>query len=245
MTSDNAPDIRALLEAEAAHAPAPSGMTSKNILRARARRTMLLSASALGIMLAVTSVSFAALSIGGDNARLDPAADGWIAITDIAQLQKDGVVYNASYGAFAVWNEGEPLVVSEVVPHIEEQRERALFCTTSETFDGPHGEKFDRRGYYYGGPARHGLDRYESRVDEEVLYFDPDHLSKGPARGQGPALEPVGRFCSEEHIEAEPGFAAPARSTGISRFGVTVLAPSSAIATKGGNPVAPARSGGS
>lgn len=132
----------------------------------------------------------------------------WTPITTIDELQRELVVYGPSYRAFAVWNEGDPLVLSALVPHME--GERALFCTTSQQFGGPHGEKFDVRGYYYGGPAQHGLDRYESQVQDGVVQFDPQELIQGPARGEGPALEPAGSFCTEDHTEREPGFAATA-----------------------------------
>ena len=206
MRNDDAPDIRALLDAEADQAPRPAGMTRANLRRARLQRTAVASASVFAIVLVLAGVGFAASWIANERDPIPPANNGWVAIADVEQLQLETVIYDSSHRAFAVWNEGNPLVLSALVPHME--GERALFCTTSQQFGGPHGEKFDARGYYYGGPAQWGLDRYESRVQDGVVQFDPQDLNQGPARGEGPALEPAGRFCTEDHTEREPGFAA-------------------------------------
>lgn len=208
MRSDDAADIQALLQSEAENAPRPAGMSRANLRRGRVQRMAATFASVFAIVVVVAAVGFATTWVTGDRNPIKPAADGWVAIADVERLQSEGVIYDPSDRAFAVWNEGRPLVLSALVPHIPGREERALFCTTSQTFAGPHGEKFDVRGYYYGGPARHGLDRYESRVRDGVVQFDPRRLIQGAARGEGPALEPAGRFCTEDHTESEPGFAA-------------------------------------
>jgi hypothetical protein len=43
-----------------------------------------------------------------------------------------------------------------------------------------HGEKFDRRGNYYGGPAQKGLDRYPVTVKGSSVFVDFDRLIGGP-----------------------------------------------------------------
>lgn len=211
MRNDDAADIRALLRAEADNAPRPGSMSPENLRRARLRRNTVAIASVFAIVVLVAGVGFAATWVTAERDRIDPASDGWVAITGVEELRNEGVVYDPSPRAFAVWNEGQPLVLSALVPHIPGQEERALFCTTSQTFDGPHAERFDVRGYYYGGPARHGLDRYESRVEDGVVLFDPQQLSQGAPRSEGPALEPAGSFC--HYTESEPGFAATADPT--------------------------------
>lgn len=208
MRDDDAPDIRALLDAEADQAPRSAGMTRANLRRGGLQGTAVASASVFAIVLVLTGVGFAASWIANERDPIPPANNGWVAIADVEQLQLETVIYDPSHRAFAVWNEGDPLVLSALVPHME--GERALFCTTSQQFGGPHGEKFDARGYYYGGPAQRSLDRYESRVEDGVVQFDPQERIQGPARGEGPALEPAGSFCTEDHTEREPGFAATA-----------------------------------
>ena len=59
MRNDDAPDIRALLHAEAEHAPRPAGMTRDNLRRARTQRAAVVSSSIFSILLAVTGVAFA------------------------------------------------------------------------------------------------------------------------------------------------------------------------------------------
>jgi hypothetical protein len=210
MRDDDASDIRALLKTEAEGTPRPAGMSWENLRRARVQRMAVAFAWMFAVVVVVAGVAFAATWVISERDPIRPASDGWVAIADVEQLQNESVVYDPSHRAFAVWNQGQPLVLSALVPHIPGQEERALFCTTSQQFGGPHGEKFDVRGYYHGGPARHGLDRYESRVEDGVVRFDPQELIQGPARGEGPALEPAGRFCTEDHTEREPGFAATA-----------------------------------
>lgn len=213
MRSDDAADIRALLQSEADNAPRPAGMSRANLRRGVVQRMEVAFASVFAIVVVLAGVGFAATWVTSDRDPINPSSGGWVAIADVEQLQSEGVVYDPSHRAFAVWNEGQPLVLSALVPHIPGQEERALFCTTSQTFDGPHAERFDVRGYYYGGPARHGLDRYESRVQDGVVQFAPQELMAGPTRGEGPALEPAGPFCTEDHTEREPGFAATADPT--------------------------------
>ncbi len=206
MRDDDAADIRALLHAEADQAPHPAGMTRVNLRRARVQRTAVTFASVFAILVVLAGVGIAAAWVAGDRDPINPASGGWVAIADVEELQDEGVIYDPSHRAFAVWNEGEPLVLSAVVPHFP--GERALFCTSSQTFDGPHGERFDVRGYYYGGPAQRGLDRYETRVVDGVVQFDPSRLNEGPPRGGGAELDRSARFCAEDDVERAPGFAA-------------------------------------
>jgi hypothetical protein len=63
-------------------------------------------------------------------------------------------------------------------------------------FETPtHGEKFDRRGTYYGGPAQKGLDRFLVTVEGSSIFVDFDHLIEGPERGEEDPLDPEGPFC--------------------------------------------------
>jgi Rieske Fe-S protein len=63
-------------------------------------------------------------------------------------------------------------------------------------FETPtHGEKFDRRGYYYGGPAARGLDRFPVRLQGDAVYVDLDRIIQGPARKTHPTIGPTGPLC--------------------------------------------------
>jgi hypothetical protein len=66
MRDDDAPDIRALLRAEAEHAPRPSGMGQESFRKASAHRTAFLSASILSIVLVIAAIGFGATWIAYD-----------------------------------------------------------------------------------------------------------------------------------------------------------------------------------
>jgi Rieske Fe-S protein len=66
-------------------------------------------------------------------------------------------------------------------------------------FETPtHGEKFDRRGNYYAGPASKGLDRYPIAVEGDAIYVDLETVIPGPERGTEEPLEPEGSFCDSD-----------------------------------------------
>lgn len=114
-------------------------------------------------------------------------------VASLEDLREREVMLLEDYDIFLVYNEGEPLALSADAQHVGDQVE---FCRSSRMFESPaHGEKFDIRGYYYGGPAMRGLDRYPVRVEGDGVYVDVDHPIHGPARGEGPARDPEGRFC--------------------------------------------------
>jgi Rieske Fe-S protein len=122
------------------------------------------------------------------------------------ELREEGVVFLDDHDLYVVWDEGEPLALSADAQHIGDD---VLFCRSSGLFESPaHGEKFDRRGYYYGGPAQSGLDRYPVRIDRGYVFVDVAHPIPGPPRGAGPAQEPRGPFCDTfaPVEEGEPGF---------------------------------------
>ncbi|MDQ3646399.1 MAG: Rieske 2Fe-2S domain-containing protein [Actinomycetota bacterium] len=109
-------------------------------------------------------------------------------------LQEREVLFLEDHHVFLVLNEGEPLALSDDPQHLE--GEHTEWCESSQMFETPtHGEKFDRRGNYYGGPAAKGLDRYAVRVDGDAIYLDLDKVIPGPERGAEKPLEPEGPFC--------------------------------------------------
>ena len=105
----------------------------------------------------------------------------------------------------AVDDHGERLALGGWSPHTPDRAERVLYCRSSEQFVGSHGERFDIRGRYYGGPAPRGLAPISLKVEGGIVYVDPGRVGSGAERTEE-ALEPAGRFCAEDAGEAEPGF---------------------------------------
>ncbi len=108
-------------------------------------------------------------------------------------LREQEVIFLEDKAVFLVYNEGDPLALSADAQHLGDQVE---YCSSSEMFESPaHGEKFDRRGYYYGGPAQRGLERFPVRIQDDGVYIDLEQPIQGPARGEGPVQEPAGALC--------------------------------------------------
>ncbi len=115
------------------------------------------------------------------------------AVMSLGELRDKGVVFVADESLHVVWNEGTPVALSADAQHVGDE---VRFCSSSGMFESAaHGEKFDGRGLYYGGPARRGLDRYPVRVEGGAIFVDLEHPITGPPRGAGPVQEPKGRFC--------------------------------------------------
>lgn len=113
----------------------------------------------------------------------DPAAS-------LEQLREEEVLFLDEHNIFLVYNEGDPLALLDDPQHLD--GEHTEWCESSQLFETPtHGEKFDRRGNYYGGPAAKGLDRYPVRIEGDGLYIDLDQLIPGPERGAEKPLEPL------------------------------------------------------
>lgn len=126
-----------------------------------------------------------------------------IRVTDLDSLNERGVIYVPDLKVFVVANDPRPLALSATDPHLGH---RDLYCPTSEMFEGAHGEKFNRLGFYFSGPAPRGLDRVAVHLDGDAVYVDPNERTQGPPRGAGNP-EPAGRFCPAGAPEAPPGFA--------------------------------------
>lgn len=125
------------------------------------------------------------------------ASGAWTAgedpVASLRQLQEQEVLFLEQHAAFLVYNQGDPLALSADAQHVGDEVE---FCESSQMFESPaHGEKFDIRGYYYGGPAAKGLDRYPVRIEGDGIFVDLDRPIAGPPRGAGAVMEPQGSFC--------------------------------------------------
>ncbi|MGH2808170.1 MAG: Rieske (2Fe-2S) protein [Actinomycetota bacterium] len=114
-------------------------------------------------------------------------------VVSLEELREREVIYLEEQEIFVVYHEGEPIALSADAQHIGDKVE---FCETSRLFESEaHGEKFDIRGIYFGGPARRSLDRYRVVVQGDRVTIDISEEIEGLARNKERALEPAGELC--------------------------------------------------
>lgn len=121
---------------------------------------------------------------------------GPYAEASLETLREERVIFLEEHHIFLVYNDGDPLALSDDAQHLD--GEHTEWCERSQLFQTPtHGETFDRRGYYYSGPASKGLDRYPVEIDGDQIRIDldPDFIIPGPERGAVEPLPPVGALC--------------------------------------------------
>ncbi len=194
--------------------PVASSLPQEVAGRARRRRHRF-----MALVLAVTFLSVAggvgALSawIRQNPAQLAPATSDpriWIEVAPQAELQEEGVIYLSDHGVFLVHGPERPVALSALSPHGDEL---VKFCRSSQMFEAPgHGEKFDRFGHYFGGPAPRSMDRVAVRVRDGIVEIAPARVTEGPPRHHPRSLQPEGEFCSGgigQDRETEPGFIEP------------------------------------
>lgn len=142
----------------------------------------------IGVLALILVVALAAIFLS------ESAGDQYgTRLLTLEDLEEQEVVEFSEHDLFVVWNDGDPLVLSSDAQHLGDD---VVWCESSGLFESPaHGEKFDSRGFYYGGPARAGLSRYSYAVVDEVIYVTLEDPTDGPSRGRGPAHEPRGPFC--------------------------------------------------
>lgn len=122
------------------------------------------------------------------------SSTGSSSTASLDELRERGVLFFEDGHAFLVYNDGDPIALSDDAQHME--GERTEWCESSQMFETPtHGEKFDNLGYYFGGPALRGLDRFPVRVEGDAVYVDFDERMPGPERGSGSSFQPPGEFC--------------------------------------------------
>jgi Rieske Fe-S protein len=115
------------------------------------------------------------------------------AVASLDDLRERGVVFLEDEGIYLVYNDGDPLALDSDSQHVGD---KVVFCESSQMFESPaHGEKFDIRGHYFGGPAAGGLDRYPVRLDGDGLFVAIHEPIAGPPRGSGRVSDPQGPFC--------------------------------------------------
>ena len=128
----------------------------------------------------------------------------WEEVATFEQLESQGIVYAPDSNAFVVQHEGEIFGLAGWSPHTG-RRERVLFCESNRMFVGEHGESFDIRGVYYGGPTPRGLDLVVVKLDDARVFVNSERVREGTPRGVTP-LAPAGPFCPEDARETRPGF---------------------------------------
>lgn len=121
-------------------------------------------------------------------------ADSWVYVAQLNDLEQGEVLHSEEAGAFVVAMGEGPIALSQRSPHLGEA---LIYCRSSGLFESPaHGEKFDRYGNYFGGPAPRNMDRVALRIDDNgFIYVDPDQVTRGAPRGSAEAGEPAGPFC--------------------------------------------------
>ena len=148
-----------------------------------AGRSLLFATIALGLLLSAAIMIGLATSSGGESP-----------LATIDELRDASVLHLEDEHVFLVYNDGDPLALSDDAQHLD--GEHTLWCESSQMFETPtHGEKFTDLGYYYGGPAMRGLDRFPLRLQGDAIYVELDEPIPGPERGSGPDFEPAGEFC--------------------------------------------------
>jgi len=114
-------------------------------------------------------------------------------VASLEQVEERDVIHFEDDRVYLVYNDGDPLALSDDSQHLGD---RVTFCESSQMFySKAHGEIFDIRGVYFGGPATRGLARYPVTQEGDLLYVDTEREIEGPPRGEPKALEPAGDFC--------------------------------------------------
>lgn len=114
-------------------------------------------------------------------------------LTSLAELETRRVMFFDDHDLFLVLFDDEILALDADAQHLGDD---VVFCEISELFESPaHGEKFDIRGYYFGGPGSRSLDRYFVEVRDEDIYVDLEYRTTGPERDEHLPRPPQGPLC--------------------------------------------------
>ena len=103
------------------------------------------------------------------------------------------MIFFDDHNLFLVHFEDRVLALDADAQHLGDD---VIYCETSQLFESPaHGEKFDIRGYYFGGPGSRGLDRYFVEVRDGDIYVDLEYQTPGPERDEHTPRPPQGPLC--------------------------------------------------
>ena len=154
--------------------------------RRRLARLYFFAAAIIGVIVvgAAAYAVFGGIHFGG----------GWVTVGSTADVRRDGVFYDRSVNAFVIDDDsGELIAMIAEDPHAGE---RVYYCPSSGWFQSPTGgSTFDHRGYYRLGPAPHGLDRVQVRVEHGFVSVDVSQRAPGPARGLTDERPAAGPSC--------------------------------------------------
>jgi nitrite reductase/ring-hydroxylating ferredoxin subunit len=119
----------------------------------------------------------------------------------IDDLRAQRIVYLPAERIFVVATDSGFLALADDSRHVGD---RVLYCQADGMFSSPdHGEKFDRLGRYFGGPAVGDLGRYEVSLDGSQVMVDVGRgallTDRSPVADQ-----PTGPVCGG--VEDPPGF---------------------------------------
>ena len=114
-------------------------------------------------------------------------------LTSLADLEERKVMFFDEHDLFLIYLDDRVLALDADAQHLGDD---VIYCETSHLFESPaHGEKFDIRGYYFGGPGRVGLDRYFVELRGGDIYVDLDYRTPGPERDEHLPRPPQGPLC--------------------------------------------------
>lgn len=134
---------------------------------------------------------------------------GWTRAATVDEVSSRGVIFLPEHEMFLVSTPAGPFALSAISPHLDH---RLFFCRSSGLFEGEHGEKFDRFGSYFAGPAPRSMDRVELRIEGEEVLVNANHIDEGGARDDSIPLNSQGDFCPDGvESPTEPGFAVDPR----------------------------------
>lgn len=139
------------------------------------------------VLLALAAFVVAAVAISW--AR---GADRWHEAGELADVTVFKPLYNEELELYIARSpEGDLLALSGRGPL---RNEKIEFCISSKMFEGEFSF-FDRYGTHYGGASPRGMTRFPVRVEDGVVYVQPQRPIEGPDRGEVAPLEPEGRLC--------------------------------------------------
>jgi len=114
-------------------------------------------------------------------------------LAPLSELRHERVMFFDDLDLYLVYFDDTILALDADAQHLGDD---VVYCETSGWFESPaHGEKFDIRGYYVGGPAPRGLDRYFVEVRRGDIYVDVESQIEGPDRNEYLPLPPRGPLC--------------------------------------------------
>jgi hypothetical protein len=134
---------------------------------------------------------------------------GWTRVTDLAGLNRAGIMFVPKLDAFVLAGRSRPYALSAANPH---GRRAVAFCPSDGYFeDIETGDQFDRFGRSVAGPDRLGLGRVPLEVSGGDVLIKPGVVVPVPAGGSEP-LAAAGLSCvlaTENPGLAGPGFLRP------------------------------------